>query len=121
MEGLILAAQSADAVGQIYHITDDEKITSGTFFSELAAVMGLQPPAVAIPFSVLYAGAWLCEIMAKILRLSESPFITRYGICLLGCDYNYDISKAKRQLGYNPGISFREGMENTARWYKTRG
>ena len=118
VEGLILAAESPEAIGQIYHITDDEKITSRTFFTELTKIMGLHLPAISIPFSVLYATAYLFETLAKSMRLSKPPIITRYGICLLGCDYNYDISRAKRELGYNPKTSFKEGMENTARWYK---
>lgn len=118
VEGFILAAESPEAIGQIYHITDDEKITSRTFFTELAIAMGLKPPAFSIPFSVLYATAYLWETLAKSMRLSKPPIITRYGICLLGCDFNYDISRAKRELGYNPKTSFKEGMENTARWYK---
>ena len=118
VEGLILAAESPVAIGQIYHITDDEKITSQTFFTELTKIMGLHPPTISIPFSVLYATAYIWETLAKSMKLSKPPLITRYGVCLLGYDFNYDISKAKRELGYSPKTSFKEGMENIARWYK---
>ncbi len=33
----------------------------------------------------------------------------------------YDISKAKRELGYAPEVSFEEGIRRTVRWYKQHG
>ncbi len=32
-----------------------------------------------------------------------------------------DISKAKKILEYSPGVSFKEGLEKTIRWYQERG
>ena len=29
-----------------------------------------------------------------------------------------DVSKAKKLIGYNPKISFKEGIENFVEWYK---
>jgi len=32
----------------------------------------------------------------------------------------YDISKAKKLLGYEPKIEFREGLERTVAWYSKK-
>ncbi|KJR42511.1 hypothetical protein MCHI_001590 [Candidatus Magnetoovum chiemensis] len=32
-----------------------------------------------------------------------------------------DIGKAKRELGYNPKIEFKEGVEKTVSWYIKKG
>jgi nucleoside-diphosphate-sugar epimerase len=120
VQALILAAESPKAVGRIYNITDDEKKTSRTFLAGLAKAMDLKPPTYAIPFRLLFAGACVLEAAAKLMGLSEPPLITRYGLCILGCDFNHDISKAKRELGYKPQVSYAEGMQNVTQWYKDR-
>jgi nucleoside-diphosphate-sugar epimerase len=33
----------------------------------------------------------------------------------------FDISKAKRELGYAPDVSIDEGLRRTARWYRSEG
>jgi nucleoside-diphosphate-sugar epimerase len=36
-------------------------------------------------------------------------------------DSQADISKAKRLLGYEPIVSFEEGLRRTLEWYRTAG
>jgi nucleoside-diphosphate-sugar epimerase len=33
----------------------------------------------------------------------------------------FDISKARKELGYNPRIGLKEGLERTAAWYEENG
>lgn len=117
IEGLLLAAESPVAQGQVYHILDSEDITSRMFFSELTKAMGIQPPTFGVPYCMLHAVAMLCEAAAHLLNLSEPPLLSRYGLNLLACNGNYGITKARRELGYAAAVRFREGMEKMARWY----
>ncbi|MCP4714003.1 MAG: NAD-dependent epimerase/dehydratase family protein [Deltaproteobacteria bacterium] len=120
VQAMMLAAESSQSVGQIYNIYDAEKRTSGDFFAALAGIMGLKPPQLSLPFSMLYGTAWLLELLYKLARSAQPPFITRYAICLLGCNYNYDIAKPKKELGYEPCVSFQAGMDRVAQWYDER-
>jgi nucleoside-diphosphate-sugar epimerase len=49
------------------------------------------------------------------------PFLTRYWIHELTKNFAYDISKAKRDLGYYPKISLEEGIRRTVEWYRETG
>jgi len=113
---LRVSVESPD--GQIYSIADEERITSREFFNELTAVLGLPRPRVAVPFSALYAAACLCEAWARLVRSSRTPLVTRLGLYLWGTHYIADITKAKLQLGYRQQVSFKEGMQNLAAWYR---
>jgi 2-alkyl-3-oxoalkanoate reductase len=39
--------------------------------------------------------------------------MTRYSAAILGRTQTYDISAARRDLGYAPRVTFAEGMERT--------
>lgn len=118
VRAMTLAAEVPQALGQVYNIVDAEKHTSRDFLYGLTQAMGIKPPARALPFPLLYASAWFLEMLSKLLRRSQAPFLTRYGLCLLGCHYNFDITKAKRELGYSPSVSFCQGMRNIAARYQ---
>jgi len=120
VDALLLAAETPDTGVQIYNITDDEKVTSRTFFYELACALGYRPPTCSVPYRILNAAARLCETYAKIFTPASPPFISRYGLALMGCNGRYDISKARTRLGYEPRVSFRQGVDNIARWYKKK-
>lgn len=119
---LVAALLKASAVErpdcQIYSIADEERITSREFFSEFTASLGLPPPGLAIPFFALYAAAGVCEAWARLVRSSRAPILTRLGLYLWGTHYIADITKAALQLGYRPQVSFKEGMQNLAAWYR---
>jgi 2-alkyl-3-oxoalkanoate reductase len=120
VDALVRAAETARAAGQTYIITDQEPVTSRQFFTELARALQVSPPAWSVPFSLLYALARLCELATKFLPGNREPLLTRYGLCLLGSDCHYSIAKARRELGYDPPISFTAGMAELARWYGSR-
>jgi nucleoside-diphosphate-sugar epimerase len=67
-----------------------------------------------VPFPVVYAVAALLETVAKAVRSESPPPITRYGARLVACDCRYDIGRARRELGYRPPVSFREGVARLA-------
>jgi nucleoside-diphosphate-sugar epimerase len=117
VDGFLLAADSGRGEGQIYHVIDDEKITSRTFFAELSATVGVKKPAASLPFSLMYGIAYCFEAIGKLLKFSEPPLLTRLGLCLWGCDCNYDITRTRQQLGYKPRVSFNEGVKRVSQWY----
>ena len=117
VDALLLAADVKNPDCQIYHITDEEKITSGDYFSALTKTIGAKQPTIPTPFFSLYIAASLFELGAKLLRSSRSPLLTRYGLYLWGCTFIVNLSKAKKQLGYQQRVTFKEGMEQLAEWY----
>jgi len=109
-QGMILAACVPAASGQVYHLTDGEEITAAEVFRLLAAALGVPPPRRSLSFSACCAVASLLEGWAKLRRQAAPPAFTRYGVRLVACDNCYDIGKARRELGYRPTMSFRQGV-----------
>jgi len=108
--GLALAAAAPVAAGQVYHVTDDDELTARQALDQLAAALGAPPPRLSLPFGLVHGVAALCEASARVLRRSTPPALTRYGVRLVACDCRYDLGKARRELGYRPLVSFRDGI-----------
>ena len=110
VQGMLLAADIPAAAGQVYHLTDGEEITAAEAFRLLAEALGAPPPRRSLPFAVAHAAASLMEAWAKWRRQAAPPAFTRYGVRLVASDNRYDIGKARRELGYRPAITFRQGV-----------
>ena len=118
MAALLQAAAVEQPDGQIYSIADEEQITSRTFFVALAEALDVPPPAIAVPFFVLYAAAVLCELWVRLALPAQAPLLTRLGLYLWGTHYIADTSRARQKLGYVQKVSFTAGMQNLASWYR---
>lgn len=114
VQAMLLAADIPAAAGQIYHLTDGEDITAAEAFRLLAGALGVAPPCRSLPFPIAYAAASLMEAWARLRRRAAPPAFTRYGVRLVASDCRYDIGKARRELGYSPAITFRQGVASLA-------
>jgi nucleoside-diphosphate-sugar epimerase len=110
-QGMILAALAPEAAGQVYHLTDGESITAHAAFRALAAVVGVDPPRFSLPFPAAFAMAAAMEWIARLRRAARPPMLTRYAVRMVASDSRYDISKARKELGYNPRLTFNQGIE----------
>lgn len=110
IQGMLLAASIPAAAGQVYHITDNEEITAAEAFRLLAAALGIPPPRRSLSFAAALAMASVMEAWARMRRQEAPPVFTRYGVRLLASDCDYDIGKARRELGYRPTVTFRQGI-----------
>jgi nucleoside-diphosphate-sugar epimerase len=110
-QGLVLAAESPGASGQTFHMTDGEEITAREAVDALAAVMGVPSARFSLPFGAVYGIAALIEGAARLAGRTTPPRMTRYGVRLVACHCRYDIGKARRELGYEPVVTFREGIK----------
>jgi nucleoside-diphosphate-sugar epimerase len=117
VDALLLAADVKNPECQVYHITDEEKITSGAYFSAVTKAIGVQQPIIPTPLFILDIVASLFELGAKLLQLSRPPLLTRYGLYLWSCTFITTIAKAKKQLGYQQRVFFKEGIQQLAEWY----
>ena len=77
----------------------------------LLAVAGLPPVTRSMPLPVAYSAAWLLEKVYQVLRIEGEPPITRLAALEMARDHYFDISAARRDLGYSPAISIDEGLE----------
>lgn len=95
-QGVLLAAETPAAAGQIYHITDGAELTARDALIALASAMGVPAPHLSLPFWAIYGAAVTLELAAKVLGRKSPPPLTRFGVRLASCHCRYDLSKARR-------------------------
>jgi nucleoside-diphosphate-sugar epimerase len=118
VQGLLLAADHAQAVGQAYNITNDQPLTQEEFICAIAQELGVRAPGLHVPYPALYAAACAAEHAARLTRAPRQPVVTRLGVTLFGSDNRHAIDKARHELSYTPRVSLREGVRIAATWYR---
>jgi len=109
--------------GNFYFITNDEPIKFWTFIGHFWEGLGYQRPYIRIPFIVLWAISWICLIVCWILRtlrIKDAYPPAEYdlgNINLIIANRYYDISKAKKDLGYKPLLNMKQGVEETIKYF----
>jgi nucleoside-diphosphate-sugar epimerase len=119
LQGIALAAEKRKAIGEIYIIGDEKPITWREYVNKVAEAMSVNPPNRHVPVSLIKAIAYLSEF--KSWMFSTQPFLTRYWVEEITKNFAYDITKAKKDLGYDPEISLKEGISRTVEWYRQNG
>ena len=110
VHGLLLAAESGAAAGRLYHVTDGEEITAREALDAIADALGVRRPRLPLPFGLVLGAAALVEAASRALGRTSPPPVTRYGVRFVSCHARYDVGRARRELGYEPVVAFREGV-----------
>ena len=111
VDATILALESAAAVGKTFTITNGESARLWDVIRQALAAAGLSTDLRTVPLPVAYAAATLMEEIAA--RTGKEPLLTRYSVLILARTQTYDISAARRDLGYLPRITLAEGLART--------
>jgi nucleoside-diphosphate-sugar epimerase len=117
VQGLLLALDRPEALGQAYNIGNDQPLTQEELLRAIADEIGAPAPLVRVPYSALYATAYLAERAVLLMRSRRKPILTRLGVAIFGADNRHAIDKARRELGYSPTVPVREGIRRAAAWY----
>ncbi len=116
---LLLAAEREVAVGEVFIIAGESPIRLEALVKMIAGLLGVSPPRLHIPLAPVQALAWAIEAVCRPLRIPPPLYPRR--VDFFRSDYAFDISKAKRMLGYQPRYDLTEGMGNTLEWYRHKG
>ncbi|MEI6632934.1 MAG: NAD-dependent epimerase/dehydratase family protein [Chlamydiota bacterium] len=120
-EGLLKAAESPKAAGQVYNITDGAAVTRRELITGMADELGLPQPKKNVPYPVAVVVCAVCETSAKLFRLKTAPLLNRFRLKFMTAHLTFDISKARRELEYGPEIPFDRALKETVAWFKKNG
>ena len=116
---LILAAEREAAIGEIFIIAGESPIRLEELVRMIAELLDVPTPRLRIPLAPVRALALVVEAFCKPLGISPPLYSRR--VDFFCSDYAFDISKARRMLGYQPKYSLVQGIESTLEWYRRNG
>ncbi len=111
-------APGSPLAGRAYFITQGEPLDGPTFLNDLLAAAGLPPVRKTVSIATARTIATLLEWLWTLLRLRGEPPLTRFVVSQLSTSHWYDISAAKRDLGYAPRVSYADGMQRLRDWLR---
>jgi nucleoside-diphosphate-sugar epimerase len=113
-------APGAGCAGKAYFITQGEPIPQRDLINGMLKAGGLPPCEKSISPKAAYAIGFVMEIIWRALNRQDEPLMTRFVAKQLATAHWYDISAAKRDLGYEPAISVTQGLQVLEKSLKAR-
>jgi nucleoside-diphosphate-sugar epimerase len=118
VEGVMLAAAGAGAVGKVFTVSGGHDVQARDFFGRYARMLGRKRVPVA-PTRAVVAIATALERIDRLRGATTviSPGAVRY----IARSGTYSIEKARSLLGYQPTVSLDEGMARCEEWLRAEG
>jgi nucleoside-diphosphate-sugar epimerase len=106
------------SAGKVYFISNDQPIELWPFIDRILAAAGLPPVTRSVSAWKARLAGRMLEWIYRASRLPGEPPMTRFVANQMSTAHWYDISAAKRDLGYAPKISIEEGLKRTGEWLR---
>jgi nucleoside-diphosphate-sugar epimerase len=103
VDAIATCIENPAAAGQTYLVSDDQDVSTPELVRMLAEALDVQPRLFPCPELLLFIAGRLSGKGQVVDRLIGSLVV--------------DISKIKRELGWQPPVSMQEGIKKTAEWY----
>jgi len=104
--------------GKTYFISNDEPMAQGEIIRSLLNAAGVEVDIQAISPRLAITAGSVIEAGWKLFGVKSEPPLTRWSAEHLSTAHWYDISAAKRDLGYSAKISIAEGLERLAKYFQ---
>ncbi len=119
VQGFLLASEREEAIGQVFIVGGQENMILDELLSTIAKITGSPDRKFHIPALPFQLAGSLCEKIC--IPLGIEPPIYRRRVDFFTKSRSFDISKARKLLGYSPHYGLQEGLAKTAKWYKAQG
>ena len=105
--------------GNIYFITQADPIPAWDMIDAILAAAGLPPVKGVISYKTAWTIGAVMEFFYRTFKLPGEPPMTRFLADAVAKSHWFDISAAKRDLGYTPKVPVKEGLRRLEDWFKT--
>ena len=119
IDALLLADErltpGSPVAGQAYFVTNGEPLPFFDFVRKVLAELGLPKIVGAVPYPIAYAAAAIKEGLDTLRggTLNAEDGMSRFAVRYMVRHHYFDITKARRDLGYSPRVSLDEGIRLT--------
>lgn len=125
VDGALLALRNDRALGEAFNLTDGTDITWKRFLGDVADGLGYPDPRWSVPYGVAFALAFALEHGYRLLRqtagVKTRPLLSRQAVQVLGRDQHFSNHKAREALGWEPRVSYQDGLAATVKWLGEEG
>ncbi len=114
-------APGSPVAGKAYFITNGEPMPLWDLVNGILRAAGLGPVKRVLPVRIAYAAASVLEGVCAVLPGQREPPLTRFVVRELTTAHWFDISAARRDLGYQPAVSIAEGLRRLEAHFASAG
>lgn len=119
VDGLVRAAESPRAPGEVFLLGGAENITLNTLVRTVARIVGGRVSRARVPLAPVLVAGDVCERIFK--PFGVEPPLHRRRVGFFSTNRAVDIGKARRLLGYAPATPLETGLARMADWYRETG
>ena len=109
-------ADRPESRGRAFFISQGAPVNCWRWINQILQLGGLSPLSKQISYPLAYAAGAISELVYTALRRQSEPMMTRFLAAQLAKSHYFDITAAREVLGYQPRVSFAEGMSRLQEW-----
>src|SRR5262249_30555479 len=121
----VVLALGNGAAGEAFNATDGLDVTWREFADGLAAGLGCPQVRWSVPYRVAEGVGFSLEhgyrALRRTTRLKTRPLLSRQAVHVMGTDQSFSNRKARELLGWEPRVSYADGLEATVAWLRAEG
>ena len=113
-------APGAPCAGRPYFISNGEPRPMKEIINGILAAAGLPAVERSVPIKAAVAAGAVFENIYKVFPNKRGPKMTRFVARNFATAHWFDISAARRDLGYEPRITIEEGLARLREWFDSQ-
>jgi nucleoside-diphosphate-sugar epimerase len=113
-------APGAPCAGRPYFVSNGEPWPMKKIINGILGAAGLPAEERTVPLKAALVAGAVFENLYKVFPKEGGPRMTRFVARSLASAHWFDISAARRDLGYEPRISIDEGMTRLQAWFESQ-
>ncbi len=118
-DAFIRASKEQKAIGEVFIAAGPDNPSLNELVDMIAEIMQRPKSKIHLPARPFQIMGFLCEKICIPLKIE--PPIYRRRVDFFTKSRAFDISKAKKILGYQPKVFIKEGLERSIHWYREKG
>ena len=119
VDAFVQAQEPGRGDGEAYLVADQEYLSIEELVKAVGRSLDVDVHITHYPLLPLMIAGHVCETVCKPFRIKPPIFPRR--VDWFRQNRAFDISKAQRDLGYEPRVGLDEGLRRTAEWYRVEG